>query len=312
MKEIVITSGTAHLDLARAVASHVKEAIFVSAGCDTFPDGETAVQFGQNIRGCDVFIVQPTCAPTNQNAMEMFVIADAARRASAAQITAVIPYYGYARQDRKDRPRVPITAKLMANLLVAAGIDRVVTVHLHAEQIQGFFDIPADNLYTFPVLVPAIKEAGYGELVVAAPDIGAIKNAHAWATYLKAPMAVVAKNRISAEEVEVTSVIGNVTGKTVLLVDDLTESFGTLDAAARELLKRGALRAVAVVSHAPLLPKGIDRLNNSPIERLYTTDTVPVPPNRKIVQCSMAGLLGGAIWRIHAGESVSSLFEVRS
>lgn len=311
MKEIVITSGTAHPALAQAVASHVTEGVFVDAGCATFPDGETSVQFKGNIRGRDVFIVQPTCAPTNQNIMETLIIADAARRASAGRITAVIPYYGYARQDRKDRPRVPITAKLVANLLVAAGVNRVITTHLHAEQIQGFFDIPADNLYTFPVLVPAIRDAGYEKLVVASPDTGAIKNTHTWAKHLNVPMVLATKNRLSPEEVEVSSIIGDVDGATVLLVDDLTETFGTLDAAARELLARGAKRAIAAVSHAPLLPKGIKRLSESPIECLYTTDTVPVPDHPKIKKCSMAGIIGGAIWRVHADESVSSLFEVR-
>lgn len=303
-------SGAAHPRLAQAIANELKIEL-TDSGCETFPDGETKVKIGGNIRGQDVFIVQPTCAPTNQNLMELLVIVDAVRRASAGRITVVNPYYGYARQDRKDQPRVPITAKLVANLLVASGVNRVVTVDLHAQQIQGYFDIALDHLYAFPVLVPAIRGAGYENLVVAAPDIGAIKNAHVWAGYLKVPVVVVAKNRLSDEDVEVTSVIGDVQGKTVLLVDDLTQSFGTLDAAARELLKRGAVRAIAAVSHAPLLPKGISRLTDSPIELLYTTDTTPVPGHEKILQCSMAGILGAAIWRIHENQSVASLFEVR-
>jgi ribose-phosphate pyrophosphokinase len=190
------------------------------------------VQIHENIRGSDIFIVQPTCPPTNQNLMELLIMVDAVRRASAARITAVLPFFGYARQDRKDRPRVPITAKLVANLLVAAGVNRVLTVDLHAGQIQGFFDIPVDHLYAAPVLMKAIRERGLEDLVVVSPDVGGIKMTHAFAKALKAPMAIVAKNRVSAEEVEAHSVIGDVAGKNVLLVDDLTETAGTLTAAA--------------------------------------------------------------------------------
>ena len=230
-ESLKILSGSAHPTLARLIAQNLGTEL-CAAELTTFPDGETFVQIHENIRGSDIFIVQPTCPPTNQNLMELLIMVDAVRRASAARITAVLPFFGYARQDRKDRPRVPITAKLVANLLVAAGVNRVLTVDLHAGQIQGFFDIPVDHLYAAPVLMKAIRERGIDEdLVVVSPDVGGIKMTHAFAKALKAPMAIVAKNRVSAEEVEAHSVIGDVKGKNVLLVDDLTETAGTLTAA---------------------------------------------------------------------------------
>ena len=237
---------------------------------------------------------------------------DALRRASANRITAVLPYYGYARQDRKDQPRVPISAKLVANLLVAAGANRMLTVDLHAQQIQGFFDIPVDHLYAAPVIFEYLKTLDLGKQVaVVSPDTGGIKMAHAYSQLLHADLAIVAKRRMSDTEIETISVIGKVRDKTVVLVDDLTETAGTLVSAARILRRRGAKRIIAVVSHAVLNDLGVKRLRKSIIDELITTDTVPRPPfdGVKVTTCSVAGLLGEAIKRIHTNSSVTSLFE---
>lgn len=305
-----ILSGTAHPALSQAIADNLGVPLG-SAVVETFPDGETFVQINENIRGRDVFIVQPTCPPANQNLMELLIMVDAVRRASAHRITAVLPFFGYARQDRKDRPRVPITAKLVANLLVAAGVNRVLTMDLHAGQIQGFFDIPVDHLYASPVLIKAIRERGLEDIVVVSPDVGGLKMSHAYAKALGAPFAIVAKNRISAEEVEALSVIGDVKDRNVLLVDDLTESAGTLTAAARLLAEKGAKNIYAGVSHGVLSEKGHERLKNSPIIELFSTDSVPQAHGNKVTVLSVAPLLGEAIKRIHSDESVTSLFDIR-
>lgn len=243
--------------------------------------------------------------------MELFIIMDALRRASAQRITAVIPYYGYARQDRKDKPRVPITAKLVANLLVAAGANRILTMDLHAQQIQGFFDIPVDHLYAVPETYKYLKSKNIKDLVVVSPDAGGIKMAQAYALALKCQLAIVAKQRVSATEVESITVIGDVEGKNVLLVDDLTETAGTLTSAAKLLKDKGAKSVIACVSHAILNQLGIDRLRNSNIDELVTTDTVLRPPIEgvNVTTLSVAGLLGEAIKRIHTNSSVNSLFE---
>jgi ribose-phosphate pyrophosphokinase len=243
--------------------------------------------------------------------MELLIMVDAVRRASAERITAVLPFFGYARQDRKDRPRVPITAKLVANLLVAAGVQRVLTVDLHAGQIQGFFDIPVDHLYAAPVLIKAIRERGLEDLVVVSPDVGGIKMTHAFAKTLGAPMAIVAKNRVSAEEVEALNVIGDVNGKNVLLVDDLTETAGTLTAATGLLIKHGAKAIYGAVSHAVLGEKGLSRLVNSPIVELFATNSVPQAQGPKVTTLDISPLLAKAIVRIHDNESVTSLFDIR-
>lgn len=307
-ESLKILSGSAHPTLAAAIAQNLDMKL-CEAVLTTFPDGETFVQIHENIRGGDVFIVQPTCPPTNQNLMELLIMVDAVRRASAARITAVLPFFGYARQDRKDRPRVPITAKLVANLMVAAGVNRVLTVDLHAGQIQGFFDIPVDHLYAAPVLMRAIRERGIEDLVVVSPDVGGIKMTHAFAKALKAPMAIVAKNRVSAEEVEAHSVIGDVAGKNVLLVDDLTETAGTLTAAADLLLKHGAKKIYAGVSHAVLGDKGRNRIAKSPIVELLATNSTPQATGDKVTALDIAPLLAQAIARIHGNESVTSLFD---
>lgn len=309
-KTLKVLSGTAHPTLSRLICENLGVEP-CSATIDTFPDGETFVQINENIRGRDVFIVQPSCPPTNQNLMELLIMVDAVKRASADRITAVLPFFGYARQDRKDRPRVPITAKLVANLMVAAGIHRVLTVDLHAGQIQGFFDIPVDHLYAAPVLIKALRERELGDIVVVSPDVGGIKMTHAYAKTLGAPMAIVAKNRVSAEEVEALNVIGDVDGKNVLLVDDMTETAGTLTAAAELLLKHGAKQVYAGVSHAVLGDKGRDRIARSPIVELFATNSVPQAHGPKVTTLDIAPLLSEAIKRIHQAESVTSLFDIR-
>jgi ribose-phosphate pyrophosphokinase len=305
-----ILSGTAHPELAQLIATNLGVPL-CSTTVDTFPDGETFVQIHENVRGRDVYIVQPTCPPTNQNLMELLIMVDAARRASAHRITAVLPFFGYARQDRKDRPRVPITAKLVANLLVAAGVHRVLTIDLHAGQIQGFFDIPVDHLYAAPVLVNGLRERIGEDVVVVSPDVGGIKMTHAYSKTLNASMAIVAKNRVSAEEVQALSVIGDVEGKNVLLVDDLTETAGTLTAAAGLLKKHGAKKIYAAVSHAVLGDKGKERLQSSEIIELFATNSVPQAHGPKVTALDVSPLLADAIRRIHSNESVTSLFDIR-
>ena len=271
------------------------------------------MKIDENIRGEDVYLVQSTCPPTNHNLMEMFIMMDAVRRASAMRLTAVLPFYGYARQDRKDQPRVPITAKLVANLLVAAGANRVLTMDLHAQQIQGFFDIPVDHLYAAPVMYDYLKQKNIPDLVVVSPDVGGIKMAHAYSQFLGASLAIVAKRRKSATEVESMTVIGEIRGKNVLMTDDLTETAGTLTTAAALLKRKGAKRIYACVSHALLNDMGFDRLRKSKIDELITTDTVlrPAIEGVRITTLSVAGLLGEAIKRIHSNSSVTSLFEFK-
>jgi ribose-phosphate pyrophosphokinase len=309
---VKIFSGTANEPLALAICKSIgtelgKRSIL------PFPDGETFIKIEENVRGEDVFIVQPTSPPTNHNLMEMFIMIDAVRRASAMRITAVMPFYGYARQDRKDQPRVPITAKLVANLLVAAGANRILAMDLHAQQIQGFFDIPVDHLYAAPVMYEYLKKKKLSNLVVVSPDVGGLKMAHAYAQVLECGLAIVAKRRKSATEVESIAVIGDIKGKNVLLVDDLTETAGTLTQAAALLKKKGAKQMLACVSHAILNNVGIERLRKSVIDELITTDTVqrPVIDGVKITTLSVAGLLGEAIKRIHSNSSVNSLFEFK-
>lgn len=304
-------TGNAHPELAQAIARELGLEL-TDVRVDAFPDGETFVKINENIRGQNVFLIQPTCPPTNHNLMELFIMVDAARRASAQQITAVLPFFGYARQDRKDQPRVPITAKLVANLMTAAGVNRVLTMDLHAAQIQGFFDIPVDHLYAAPTLIRYLREKGLNEnLVVVSPDVGGVKMARAYAEALGADLAIVAKHRVSATEVEATDVIGEVKGRDVLLVDDITETAGTLTAAARILKEQGAGRIYAGVSHAVLNELALSRLADSTIEELICTDSVPMAHGgEKVTTLSVAPLLAAAIERINNGESVTSLFRV--
>jgi ribose-phosphate pyrophosphokinase len=311
--ELKIVTGRAHPRLMADICSYLEV-----PPCDTivssFPDGETFVKINENIRGRDVFIVQPTCPPTNQNLMELLILVDAARRSSSARITAVIPFFGYARQDRKDQPRVPITAKLVANLLVAAGVHRVLTMDLHAQQLQGFFDIPVDHLYALPVMIHYLHDLGLRDLVVVSPDVGGVKMASAYAEALKAGLAIVVKRRLSATEIEAVTVIGEVDGKNVILVDDLVETAGTLVGAARILRDQGARDIYAGVSHAVLTDLAVERLKSSEIKELITTDSVPVRTDvdSRVKVLSVAELLGEGIRRIHDDESVSSLFDIRN
>jgi ribose-phosphate pyrophosphokinase len=309
--ELKIFTGSAHRQLAQRICSFVAVPLG-DATVSSFPDGETYVKINENIRGRDVFIVQPTCPPTNQNLMELLIMVDAARRASAARITAVIPFFGYARQDRKDQPRVPITAKLVANLLTAAGVSRVLTMDLHAQQVAGFFDIPVDHLYAAPVLIRYILDKNFNDLVVVSPDVGGLKMASAYSHALKAGLAIVAKRRKSATEIEALNVIGDVDGKRVILVDDLTETAGTLTSAAKILKERGATEVIAAVSHAVLSDLAIERLKNSELRELITTNSVPVRSGDgfPITTMCVAELLGEGIKRIHGDESVSSLFRI--
>jgi ribose-phosphate pyrophosphokinase len=309
---VKVFSGTSNRPLAQAICEYVGIELGQST-VSAFPDGETFVKVEENVRGEDVFLVQSTSPPTNHHLMEMFIMMDALRRASALRITAVLPFYGYARQDRKDQPRVPITAKLVANLLVAAGADRVLTMDLHAQQIQGFFDIPVDHLYAAPVMYDYLKKKKLENLVVVSPDVGGLKMAHAYSQVLEVGLAIVAKRRKSATEIESMAVIGEIRGKSILMVDDLTETAGTLTAAAALLKKKGARQICACVSHAILNELGIQRLRKSNIDELITTDTVFRPPidGVKITTLSVAGLLGEAIRRIHNNASVNSLFEFK-
>lgn len=307
-----IFSGTSNRPLAESIATNIGTELG-KCTVSSFPDGETFVKIEENVRGEDVFLVQSTCPPTNHNLMEMFIMIDALRRASAARITAVIPFYGYARQDRKDQPRVPITAKLVANLIVTAGATRVLTMDLHAQQIQGFFDIPVDHLYAAPVIYKCLQEKQLKNLVVVSPDVGGLKMAYAYSQALDSELAIVAKRRKSASEVESMGIIGDIDGRNVLLVDDLTETAGTLTQASALLRKSGAKSIIACVSHALLNDTGIDRLRKSNIDELITTDTVcrPEIDGVKITTLSVAGLLGEAIKRIHSNSSVTSLFEFK-
>jgi len=309
--ELKVFSGSANRDLAQKI-SKVIGIPLGQATISSFPDGETYIRIEENIRGRDVFIVQPTCPPTNEHLMELLIMVDAARRASAARITAVIPFFGYARQDRKDKPRVPITAKLVANLLTAAGVNRVLTMDLHAQQVQGFFDIPVDHLYSLPVLIRYLRERLTRKTVVVSPDVGGLKMASAYSQALGVNLAIVAKQRKSATETEALYLIGEVEGCDILIVDDLTETAGTLTSAARILKKSGALEIYAGVAHAVLADVAIERLQKSEIKELITTNSTPVRTVEGFttkVLC-VSELLGESIKRIHHDESVSSLFKI--
>ncbi|MGB0992844.1 MAG: ribose-phosphate diphosphokinase [Akkermansiaceae bacterium] len=307
-----IFSGKAHPTLAENIASHLGQEL-ADVNVTSFPDGETFVQINENIRGEDIFLVQPTCPPTNHNLMEMLIMVDAAKRASAGRITAVMPFFGYARQDRKDQPRVPITAKLVANLIEAAGVDRVLTMDLHAAQIQGFFDIPVDHLYAKPVFIKHLRET-HGDdasnLTVVSPDVGGVKMARSYADKLGAELAIVAKHRVSATKVEAMNVIGDVDGRNVLIVDDMTETAGTLCAAAKILKEHGAASIYAGVSHGVLGDMGRQRILESPIKEVITTDSVPQASGEKVTAVSIAGLMADAMCRISDGKSVTSLFDI--
>ncbi|MCD6081126.1 MAG: phosphoribosylpyrophosphate synthetase [Candidatus Omnitrophica bacterium 4484_49] len=312
MDRLTIFTGNANPRLAEKICDYLG----VNPGkavVDRFSEGEIRVKIEQNVRGNDVFVIQPTSPPPNENLMELLIMIDALRRASAARITAVIPYFGYARQDRKDQPRVPISAKLVANLITTAGADRILTMDLHAGQIQGFFDIPLDHLFAVKIFVDHLKNAlDLSNLVVVSPDVGGIKMARAYAKRLEVPLAIVDKRRVSMDEAEVMNILGEVRGKDVCIVDDIVATAGSLVEAVQALKNKGAKDVYATITHPVLSGPAIERLKKADIKKLYVTDTIPVPEEKmisKIEVLSVAELLGEAIKRIHREESVSVLFD---
>ncbi|MBI4281605.1 ribose-phosphate pyrophosphokinase [Candidatus Uhrbacteria bacterium] len=316
---MMVFSGNAH----RAFAEECCAILALPLGdakVSAFPDGETSVKLDDDIRGADVFIIQPTCPPVNQNLMELLIMIDCARRASARRITAVIPYFGYARQDRKDRARVPITAKLAANLIAVAGANRVLTLDLHAGQVQGFFDIPTDNLYGSPVLIPHIlKTFDPTKLVVVTTDLGGVKMGRAYSRILedqwkvRIPLAIINKVRHDAECTEVQELIGNVEGCDVLLVDDQISTGGSVDDGANFLLKEASARSVSIAAtHAVCAGKAIERLTSGKFAHVIVTNTIPHASHEGITVVSAASLFAAAMRNIHNDESVSSLFVVRA
>lgn len=307
-----ILSGRAHRELATRIADFLGEPL-TGVDIHDFPDGEVCVQIMDNIRGRDVFIVQPTCPPDpNKNLMELLIMIDAARRASAQRITAVIPYFGYARQDRKDKPRVPITAKLVASLLTTAGAQRVLTLDLHSQQIQGFFDIPVDHLTAAPVMVKALRARALPNMVVVAPDTGGVKTAYAYAKMLECGFAIAAKQRKNEKVVEPLGVVGEVRGRDVILIDDLVSTAGTLQGAASQLKPHAPRSIRAVVTHSMVNDVGVKNLKESGIEEILITDSLPVGDygGFPVSVQSVAELLGDAILRIHNNQSVTTLFQV--
>jgi ribose-phosphate pyrophosphokinase len=280
----------------------------------SFSDGENYVQIDENVRGADVFVIQPTSPPVNDNLMELLIMLDAFKRSSARRVTAVLPYYGYARQDRKDKPRVPITSKLVADLITAAGADRVLTVDLHASQIQGFFNIPVDHLFAAPVIVRHIVELKLPDLTIVSPDAGGVERARAYAKRLGATLAIIDKRRVAANQTEVMHIIGDVEGRNVFVVDDIVDTGGTLIHSVDALLAKGARSISASCTHAVLSGPAIERINNSKLDRLVATNSMPTLDKEqecpRLTTLSIADLLAEAIRRIHDEDSVSSLFEM--
>jgi ribose-phosphate pyrophosphokinase len=309
--KLTLLSGNAHKRLAEDVASHMGKPL-AEASVNRFSDGEIQLQINENVRGSDVFVIQPTCEPVNTNIMELLLIIDALKRASAGRITAVMPYYGYARQDRKDKPRVPISSKLVADILTAAGANRLLTMDLHAGQIQGFFNIPVDHLYASPVLLEHIRKCQFENLVVVSPDAGGVERARAFAKRLNSSLAIIDKRRERANVSQVMNVIGEVRGRDTLILDDLIDTAGTIVQAAQALHEKGARSVCAACTHAVLSGPAIDRINGSVLERLIVTDTIPFDSKQKrcgkLVVLSVAPLLAEAIKRIHEESSISSLF----
>jgi ribose-phosphate pyrophosphokinase len=312
LDKIRVFSGNSNPELAQKICSCLSVPLG-SARVRCFSDGEVMVEIGENVRGRDVYVIQSTCAPTNDNLMELLVMTDALKRASAATITAVIPYYGYARQDRKAAPRTPITAKLVADLITTAGVDRVVTIDLHAGQIQGFFNIPVDNLYAAPVILNYLKDRfNSDEVVMVTPDAGGTERARAFAKRLGCSLAVIDKRRTGPNVAEVMHLIGDVTDKIAIILDDMIDTAGTLTQAAKALKENGARTIMACATHGVLSGPAIERINSSDIEEIVLTDTIPLgkegAASGKIKMLSVADLLAEAIRRIHEDESVSSLF----
>jgi ribose-phosphate pyrophosphokinase len=310
---MMIFTGNAHPELARNIAAELKIPMG-KATVDRFSDGEVMVEIGENVRGKDVFVIQPTCKPTNRNLMELLIMTDALRRASAGRITAVIPYIGYSRQDRRVRSaRVPITAKVVANMLTSVGVDRVLTVDLHSEQIQGFFDIPVDNVYASPLLIADIWRQKYPKLMVVSPDVGGVVRARAIAKQLDdADLAIIDKRRPKANVTKVMHIIGEVKNRSCVIVDDMVDTAGTLCEAAAALKEHGALKVAAYVTHPVLSGNALNNLSKSVLDELVVTDTIPLREDahtvKQIRQLSVASMLAETIRRIHAEESVSSMY----
>ncbi len=302
-----VVAGRSNHGFAEAVASHLGTTL-AQVEIYNFSDGEIFAKYVENIRGHDLFIIQPTFPPAD-NLMELLILIDAAKRASAHRITAVIPYFGYARQDRKDQPRVPITAKLTANLLITAGVDRILTMDLHSPQIQGFFDIPLDHLYSSPVLTEHWKKQLTSDAVIVSPDVGGVKLARAYAKRLHADFAIIDKRRPRANSVEVMNIIGDVEGRDVLMIDDMIDTAGTLTQAAQALKDNGARDIYAACTHALLSGKAIERIMESPIKRVTVTDTIPLRHVcEKIEVVTVSHIFADAMQRIHKAESISVLF----
>lgn len=311
-KHLMLFTGNSNPALASKVAVQLG-VLMGKADVDKFSDGEVSVEIHENVRGKDVFVIQSTCNPTNDNLMELLILTDALRRASAQRITAVLPYFGYARQDRRVRSaRVPITAKVVADMMVRVGVDRVLTIDLHAEQIQGFFDCPVDNVYGAPALVSDIEAQKYPDLQIVSPDIGGVVRARAVAKQLGAELAIIDKRRPQANVAEIMNIIGDVSGKTCLMIDDIVDTAGTLCTAAKALKEQGAAKVVAYCTHPVLSGPAIDRLNSSDLDELVVTDTIPLSEASKACErvrvLSLAGVLAESIRRVSNEESISAMF----
>ncbi len=312
MADLMVFTGNANPGLAQKIVDKLGIPMG-DATVSQFSDGETTVELNENVRGRDVFVVQSTCAPTNDNLMELFVMVDALRRASAGRITAVVPYFGYARQDRRVRSaRVPISAKIVADMMVSVGVDRVLTVDLHAEQIQGFFDVPVDNVYGSPVLLDDIHRQQHSDLVVVSPDIGGVVRARAVAKQLEVDLAIIDKRRPQANVAEIMNLIGEVEDRTCLLVDDMVDTAGTLCNAAKALKEEGATKVVAYCTHAVLSGKAINNIDNSELDELVVTDSIPLREEAlgctRIRQLTLSSMLAEAMRRLSNEESLSAMF----
>jgi ribose-phosphate pyrophosphokinase len=311
LERMRIFSGNANLRLAQGICDHLGKPLG-NAQVSSFSDGETRVEINENVRGMDVFIIQSTCSPVNTTIMELLIMIDALKRASADRITAVVPYYGYARQDRKVTPRAPITAKLLADLITTAGANRVLSLDLHAGQIQGFFNIPVDNLFATPVLLKYLERNYRDDLVIISPDTGGVERARAFARRLGAGLAIIDKRRLRPNEAQVMHIIGNVKDKAVVILDDIIDTAGTVVQAAQALTEAGAREVAACCTHPVLSGPALDRIEQSNLRELIVTDTIPLTEraakSRRIKVLSVAGLLGEAVRRIYYNDSVSSLF----
>jgi ribose-phosphate pyrophosphokinase len=311
MNDLFVFSGNSNLSLTEKICQYLRLPLG-NAKVKTFSDGEIQIEINENVRSKDVFVIQSTCSPVNDNLIELLLIADALRRSAAARIIAVMPYFGYARQDKKVQPRVPISAKLVADLLTVAGVDRVITMDLHAGQIQGFFNIPVDNLFATPLLLEYIKSAYHDNLVIVSPDAGGVERARAFAKRLDADLAIVDKRRDAPNKAQAMAVIGDVKGKVAIILDDMIDTAGTVTEAVAALLSRGAIEVHACCTHAVLSGPAIDRICQSEIKSVVATDTVPLNQVKKdcgkIKVLSVAELVGEAIIRSHLGGSLSSLF----